>query len=167
MRRFSQNANPDALPLPRCNNSMERRIKEITESICNILQFLGPEKWREVGFADLEKLAFSVEVALNEESDTAAYHRLAWLRTWMFWVDLRRATTGDEQVSLSAHFYALVLVVVPLFPAKYSEGLTQVCLKKIEGACEAVTSEKFGLGELLDSARGSTRRSLEFRIRNK
>ena len=134
--------------------------------MCNILQLLGLEKWKEVGFADLEKLAFSVEAALDEESDTVAYHRLAWLRTWMFWVDLRRTTSGDEQVSLSAHFYALVLVVVPLFPAKYSDGLIEVCLKKIEGAVEAVTSEKFGLEELLDSAWKNMGRSLVFIIRD-
>jgi hypothetical protein len=58
-------------------------------------------------------------------------------------------------MALTAHFYALVLVVVPLFPAKYSEGLIGVCLKKIEGANEAVESEKFGVADLLDSARRS------------
>jgi hypothetical protein len=166
MRRFSRKANPNALPLPRCNESMKHRVKEITESMCNILQLLGLEKWKEIGFADLEKLAFSVEAALDEESDTTAYHRLAWLRTWMFWVDLRRTTSGDEQVSLSAHFYALVLVVVPLFPAKYSEGLLEVCFKKIEGAAKAVTSEKFGLTELLYNARRGMGRSMAFRIRD-
>lgn len=145
---------------------MNRRIKEITESMCNILQLVGLEKWKEIGFADLEKLAFSVETAIEEESDTAAYHRLAWLRTWMFWVDLRRTTSGDEQVSLSAHFYALVLVVVPLFPAKYSEGLVEVCFKKIEAACEAGVNEKFGLEELLNSARRNMGRSVVFRIRD-
>jgi hypothetical protein len=136
---------------------MKHRVKEITDSILNILQLLGLEKWKEIGFADLEKLAFSVEAALDEESDIAAYHRLAWLRTWMFWVDLRRTTSGDEQMALSAHFYALVLVVVPLFPVKYSEGLIEVCFKKIEGASEGAKNAKFGLEELLESARRNTR----------
>ncbi|KAE9364810.1 hypothetical protein N431DRAFT_111360 [Stipitochalara longipes BDJ] len=164
MRRFSQKANLNAVPLPRNNETMKHRVKEITESICNILQLLGLEKWKAIGFADLEKLAFSVEAALDEDSDAAAYHRLAWLRTWMFWIDLRRTTSGDEQVALSAHFYALVLVVVPLFPAKYFEGLIEVCFKKIEGACEVVVNEKLGLEELLESARASTGRSMVFRI---
>ena len=132
---------------------MRSRIKEITNSILNILQLIGLEKWRENGFTDLEKLIFSVEAAVSEESDIVAYHRLAWLRTWLFWVDLRRTTTGDEQMALSAHFYSLVLVIVPLFPVKYSEGLIEICLKRIEGACKAVNNEKFGLEELLDSAR--------------
>jgi hypothetical protein len=75
---------------------MKLLVKGITESILNILQVLGLEKWKESGFADLERLAFSVEAAISEDLDTAAYHRLAWLRTWMFWVDLRRTTRGDK-----------------------------------------------------------------------
>jgi hypothetical protein len=58
---------------------------------------------------------------------------------------------------LTAHFYALVLVVVPLFPAKYSEGLIDVCFKKIGGAHEAVENERFRLAELLESARRNAR----------
>ena len=122
----------------------------------NILELIGLEKWRGNGFTELEKLIVSVEAAVSEESDMVTYHRLAWLRTWLFWIDLRRTTTGDEQMALSAHFYSLVLVIVPLFPVKYSEGLIEICLKRIEGACKAVNNERFGLEELLDSARRNT-----------
>jgi hypothetical protein len=132
---------------------MKRLVKGITDSILNILQVLGLEKWKEIGFADLKRLAFSVEAAISEDLDTAAYHRLSWLRTWMFWIDLRRTTRSDEQVALTAHFYALVLVMVPLFPGKYSEGLINVCLRKTDDANDAVESEKFGVTDLLDSAR--------------
>jgi hypothetical protein len=132
---------------------MYRRLNEIKDSILNILAVLGLERWNEIGFAELEKLVFSVEAAISEDSDIVAYHRLAWLRTWMFWIDLRRISSGDEQMALSAHFYALVLVAVPLFPAKYSESLIDICYKKIETANNMVETERFGLIHLLGLAR--------------
>lgn len=68
-------------------------------------------------------------------------------------MDLRKANKGDEQVLLGALFYALVLSVVPLFPARYTESLVEVAREKIEGADEELVGlewEDFGLLRLLE-----------------
>lgn len=98
-------------------------LKFVLGYICDATRIFGVQKWREAGFEMLEKLAHSVDTGLSANSEAETYHQLAWLRSWLFWVDLRKMSKCDEQVLLTALFYALVLSVVPLFPAMYIDTL--------------------------------------------
>jgi hypothetical protein len=122
----------------------------------NVNTAIGIQKWRTSGFEALERLACTVHAALSLTNEIEAYHQLAWLRSWMFWIDLRRTDGGDEQLALGGHFYALVLAVVPLFPTRYSEPLINVCIKKIDAAVQEISGEiehGFGMSKLLRSAK--------------
>ncbi len=66
-------------------------------------------------------------------------------------MDLREGNTGDEQRVLEALFYALVLTIVPLFPARYIE--VEVAAEKIRCANEVLErreEKEFSLLEVLE-----------------
>jgi hypothetical protein len=57
----------------------------------------------------------------------------------MFWIDLRQTDGGKEENMLDFHFYALLLAVVPIFPASYQESLAEVCRGRIQVAKQVVS----------------------------
>lgn len=133
---------------------MKQNIANSTNSILNTSSLIGLPKWRAAGFEELEKLCQSVSDALCQTDEMEQYHQLAWLRSWLFWTDLRKVDNAMEQILLTAHFYGVVLAVLPLFPPRYLEPLVEICMEKIERAqnvSEADGSE-FGLGRLLKLA---------------
>ncbi|KAE8454180.1 hypothetical protein EG329_005105 [Mollisiaceae sp. DMI_Dod_QoI] len=109
LRRFSLRANPATTPLPIDKPIMRSHVHLVLDCILGASRIFGLQKWRQTGFEDLEKLTKSVDAALAAESDAATYHQLAWLRSWLFWMDLRKSNIGDDQMLLGALFYALVL----------------------------------------------------------
>ncbi|CZR69269.1 uncharacterized protein PAC_19169 [Phialocephala subalpina] len=155
LRSFSLRSNLATPPLPANKLQIRTRVKLVLDSIFSASCIFGLQKWREAEFEALEKLANSVDAALAAESDDDTYHQLAWLRSWLFWMDLRKANTCDEQVLLGALFYALVLTVVPLFPARYAESLVEVGEEKIRRADLELRQsegkwEEFGLLKLVE-----------------
>jgi hypothetical protein len=132
---------------------MRAHANLVNESILSVSMVFGFQRWRTVGFYDLEQLAKSVDKALGAGSDSETYHQMSWLRTWLFWMDLRKANSDDEQFVLEALFYALILTVAPLFPARYRESLVEVSTEKIRFAdaeLEPRWKGEFGLLELLE-----------------
>ena len=119
---------------------------------------IGQPSWRSIGFSDLVQLAWSVDTALSLESESETFHKLAGLRSWMFWIELGRRNEGDEQQALTCYFYALLLSVLPLFPARYSESLANVCVNRMEGMLQEMSHEvasAYGLLELMSSVQGT------------
>lgn len=116
---------------------------------------IGLPKWRAVGFEELEKLVQSVSDALCETDEVEQYHQLAWLRSWLFWIDLRKTNNSPEQLLLTATFYGLVLAVLPLFPERYLQSLIEICVEKIENTQRVLgedENDETGLGRLLELA---------------
>lgn len=67
-------------------------------------------------------------------------------------MDLRKANESNEQLVLGVLFYALVLTIVPLFPARYVQSLVKVARDYIIGADHKLKQRaegEFGLQELL------------------
>jgi hypothetical protein len=76
----------------------------------------------------------------------------------MFWIELGRPNEGDEQQALACFFYALASSVVPLFPAQYSESLTNVCVNRMEATLQRMSQEvasSYGLLEIMSSVQGT------------
>ena len=83
------------------------------------------------------------------------FHSLSCLRSWLFWIDLRRDNFGDDQLALTAVLYALVLSVLPFFPSKYSMCMRDVCVSKMLAAKQQMvwgTGLHSELVELIDDA---------------
>jgi hypothetical protein len=116
-----------------------KRVNSIIESIVAVKDAIGSAKWRGTGFAALETLARTIDAALCLEDEIEAYHQLAWLRSWMFWIDLRQTNGGTEEHILTGHFYALLLAVVPIFPARYQQSLADACQRRIRAARQAIS----------------------------
>lgn len=136
---------------------MQQRVQSLVSSVVAVKDIVGHSKWRSIGFADLEQLAWSVDSAISLESESEAYHKLAWLRSWLFWIELRKPNQGDEQHILACYFYALILSVVSFFPAQYSESLTNVCVRRMEVMLQGMNEEvanAYGLLELMSSVQG-------------
>lgn len=136
---------------------MQQRVQSLISSMLSLKDVIGQAQWRSIGFSDLEQLAWSVDTALSLYSESEAYHKLAWLRSWMFWIELRQPNEGDEQKALTFYFYALVLSIVPLFPARYSESLTNVCVSRMEVMLQGMNEEVatvYGLLELMSYVQG-------------
>ena len=129
---------------------MRQQVAAVLESIDNTKKIIGLSEWRAVGLEELGKLGKTIDNALSMTSEAERYHQLAWLRSWMFWIDLRKENAGKEQIFLSAHFYALLLAIVPIFPARYRGSLAQVCSGRIQAAKEAMLDDDDGLGEIVD-----------------
>lgn len=91
---------------------------------------------------------------MSEVDEVEQYHQLAGLRSWLFWTDMRKTDDAVEQILLTAHFYGLVLAVMPVFPARYKETLVEICAEKIDRALRALDDDnaEFGLGYLLGLA---------------
>lgn len=110
---------------------MHQKVAQVLNIIQTMAPLLGPEKWQTLGFDDLEQLALTLAEATRLKSDSESYHKLAWLRSWMFCIETT-VTKGDEQLALSCLFYALVSATVPLFPARYSNTLPHRCANSME-----------------------------------
>ncbi|TVY68745.1 hypothetical protein LSUE1_G009769 [Lachnellula suecica] len=132
--------------------AMQQRMQSFITSVMILNNAIGLQSWRSIGFEDLEQLARIVDATLSLESESEVFHKLAWLRSWMFWIELRRPNESDEQQVLTCYFYALVLAVVPLFPAKYSESLMRVCAGRIEGVLQGLSEEVVDGYRLLELA---------------
>lgn len=87
-------------------------------------------QWQNSGFHEFEGLVNCVGEAISLGSDTARFHRLALLRSWMFWLDLSPVigTKGLGRM-LRGYFYVLVFVAVPMFPASYAQQLAPTCVR--------------------------------------
>jgi len=120
---------------------VKERVSSITNSIVDMKGIIGIVKWRGVGFEALEKLARTIDRALSLENEIETYHQLAWLRSWMFWIDLRQTDGGKEEHMLNFHFYALLLAVVPIFPARYQESLAEACRRRIRVDRRAISED--------------------------
>jgi len=137
---------------------MQQRVRSLISSVVTLRDGIGPSRWRSIGFSDLEQLAWSVDSALSLNSESEIFHKLAWLRSWMFWIELRQPTESDEQKALTSYFYALVMSIVPLFPARFSESLTNVCVSRMEAMLQGVNEEMasaYGLLEMMSSVQGT------------
>ncbi|KAK0121863.1 hypothetical protein ONS95_010142 [Cadophora gregata] len=155
LRRCSLNCNPNTPTFHKDIPRMKQNISEVNNSIFDIADLIGLPNWRLVGFEDLEKLVESVSATLCETDDTEQYHKLSGFRSWLFWIDMRRTDDSMEQVLLTAHFYGLVLAVLPVLPARYLEVLHQICVEKIQDAQGVVGDDMGGAG--LGSLLGLTR----------
>jgi len=134
--------------------AIQQRIHSLINSVTALGNTIGQPSWRSIGFSDLVQLAWAVESALSLESEPETFHKLAGLRSWMLWIELGRPNEGDEQQALTCYFYALVLSVVPLFPARYSKSLTNTCVDRMEAALQGMDQEvasAYGLLELMSS----------------
>lgn len=113
------------------------------------------ETWRAIGFQDLEQLAHTVLEAISM-SESEIFGKLAWLRSWMFWIELRRTDGEDEQLALNCHFYALAAAAVPFYPAQCRSSLMRSNTSKMEKFMDDM-SEKvindFGIAGLFEVAR--------------
>ncbi len=135
---------------------MKQYVAEVSELILTTSSLIGLAKWRAAGFEELGILAQSVAGALCETDDVEQYHQLAWLHSWLFWIDLRKTNDAPEQLLLTAFFYGLVLAVLPLFPARYLQVLVEICIEKINNAQRVLGHDKnqdMRLGRLLELAR--------------
>lgn len=151
LRLLSERANAHSQPLTKDHDSMIPLVKHVIECIADATSVLGLPKWRATGFEALKRLAQITEDTLSVPSEVEQYHQLACLRSWMFWVDLRRNNGEEEERVLAALFYALVFAIVPLFPARFSTPLIEICLKRIKAGWEGMPSERakgFGLVRL-------------------
>jgi hypothetical protein len=134
---------------------MEHRVNEVINSIRAAARFMAPEVGCAIGFQDLEQLARTVLESMSMDSESESYDKLAWLRSWMFWIELRRTNGENEQLVLNCHFYALVAAVVALYPARYWNSLPRTCIAKIGTSIDEVGKEvaaKFGLAKLFEIA---------------
>jgi len=148
LRLLSEKADTYSRPLIKDHDSMRSLVKEVIKCIADATSVLGLQKWRATGFEALKRLAQVTEDALSVASEIEQYHQLACLRSWMFWVDLRRNNGEEEEKLLAALFYALVFAIVPLFPARFSTPLIEICLKRIKVGWEGMVFERaksFGL----------------------
>jgi hypothetical protein len=146
----------DTSALWRFGDRIEDRVSKIIESIQAATNVMAPEIWSAIGFQDLEQLAYTVLEATPLETESATYDKLAWLRSWMFWIELRRTNGENEQRALNCHFYALLAAVVPMFPARYQNSLLQSSTSKMRKIMDEMDDEEaaeFGLSKLLESAR--------------
>ncbi|KAH7348552.1 hypothetical protein BKA65DRAFT_262214 [Rhexocercosporidium sp. MPI-PUGE-AT-0058] len=154
LRRCAQRSNPHTNPLPKDVPVMKSNIVDLIHFIVSTTNFIGLPKWRAAGFEELEKLACSASDAMSEVDEIERYHLLSGLRSWLFWTDMRKTNGSAEQTVLTAHFYGLVLAVMPVFPARYVEILVEICAEKITKAQRALDEEndELGLGHLLNLA---------------
>ena len=148
LRQFSSTPNPSSPAAPKDRDLMKQRVKSAVESIVKTKSVIGEAKWQGAGFAALETLAHTIDTALCLENEFEAYHQLAWLRSWMFWIDLRRTSSGPEEHMLSGHFYELLLAVLPIFPARYQESLAQACRRIMQMARQAIIDDTALVEEL-------------------
>ena len=132
---IASTANPMSTPLPRDGPKMMQRILDIKSLISHTRKH-HIARSTPTGFKALADLTTSVEDAICMSSEDEIFHGLSWLRSWLFWIDLRQDNVGDDQLALTAIFYALVLSVLPLFPSKYSMCMRDVCVSKMVGAKE-------------------------------
>lgn len=100
--------------------ALTRRMESTRESV-------GETTWCNTGLNDISRLAKSVKTALFCGSDAERYHELTWLRSWLFWFELRHTGYGEDWRTLTAWFYELLLVAVPMFPLSYQASLLQLC----------------------------------------
>jgi hypothetical protein len=138
---------------------VQRRVNEVIHSIQEAASVMAPETWRAIGFKDLEQLGYIVLDAISAQSVSVSYDKLAWLRSWMFWIELRRTNGENEQLALSCYFYALVAAAVPLFPRRYQNSLAQTSSAKMEKLMAGMTEDvvsTFGLSRLLDTVSSQT-----------
>lgn len=127
---IASSANPMSPALPRDGQKMMQRISSIKSMISHTRKH-HISRSTPTGFKALADLTTSVENAICMPTEDEIFHGLAWLRSLLFWIDLRMDNVGDDQLALTATFYALVLSVLPLFPAKYSMCLRDVCVSKM------------------------------------
>ncbi|KAG4442405.1 hypothetical protein IFR05_002107 [Cadophora sp. M221] len=154
LRRCARNSNPHTNALLKDVSTIKKHIADLIHFILNTSNLIGLPKWRAAGFEELEKLACSVSDAMSEMNEAEQYHQLAGLRSWMFWTDMRKTDDSMEHILLTAHFYGLLLAVMPVFPARYIETLVEICAEKIDRAQQALgdDNDEFGLGHLLSLA---------------
>ncbi|KAH8594301.1 hypothetical protein B0O99DRAFT_687940 [Bisporella sp. PMI_857] len=127
---------------------LTERVTAVLDSIAYSKNVIGIAKWRAAGFEDLGRLAQVVRDAIFlGESDR--YHQLAWLRSWMFWVDLRQLKGLNEEHIMSALFYALLLAIVPVFPTRYLASLSTVCVRRIQTVIDIVFGDAEWAHEVL------------------
>jgi hypothetical protein len=141
LRRFSSMSNSSSPAAPEDRSLMKERVNSIIESIVDAKDVIGSARWEGAGFAALETLARTIDGALCLEDDVETYHQLAWLRSWMFWIDLRQTSDGAEEHILTGHFYALLLAIVPIFPTRYRESLAQACQRRMRVARQAIVDD--------------------------
>ncbi|KUJ06761.1 uncharacterized protein LY89DRAFT_790157 [Mollisia scopiformis] len=137
-RKFSSSSDPNPHEMPKDRDLMRQGVSTIMNSISNAKSVIGLAKWHSTGFGCLETLARSINSAVSLENEVEAYHQLAWLRSWMFWIDLRQFDDSKEEHMLTAHFYGLLLAVVPIFPARYQQSLAEACRRMIQLSQEAL-----------------------------
>jgi hypothetical protein len=147
LRQFSSMSNFTSTAAPEDRGLIKEGVSSITDSIVGVKDVISSVKWRETGFAALEILARTIDAALYLEDEIEVYHQLAWLRSWMFWIDLRQTNGGIEEHLLTGHFYALLLAVVPIFPVRYQESLAAACRSRIQAARQAVNEDAASIRE--------------------
>lgn len=141
LRQLSSMSNSSSPVAPEDRIPMKQRVKSIIDSIVSVKDTIGSTKWCGAGFGALEKLARTIDAALCLEEKIEAYHQLAWLRSWMFWIDLRQTNEGKEEHILTGHFYALLQAVVPIFLARYQESLAEACRRMVRVARYAISED--------------------------
>ena len=104
LRKFSSMSNCASQAPPEGGSVTKKRVSSITDSIVDVKGVIGTAKWHRAGFAALETLAHTIYTALSLENEIETYHQLAWLRSWMFWIDLRQIDGGKEEHMLNMHF---------------------------------------------------------------
>jgi hypothetical protein len=149
LQKFSAKPNFTSAVAPVDRDVMKEPVNSIIKSILDAKEVIGSVKWRGAGFAALETLARTIAFAISLKDEIETYHQLAWLRSWMFWFDLRQTSDGDEENILTGHFYALLLAVVPIFPARYQESLAEACRRRIRAARQAISEDPALVEEVL------------------
>lgn len=98
-------------------------------SINKAKQIISQYEWNTSGFKELENLGYTLQVVSFLTSNEEIFGQLNLLRAWMFWFDLSEYTQNRLlQEVTRAHFYAMVLAMIPYFPVQRSAGIYKVCI---------------------------------------
>ena len=98
-------------------------------SINKAKRILSQYEWNTSGFKELENLGCTLQIVSFLTSNEEVFGQLSLLRAWMFWFDLSEYTQNRLlQEVTRAHFYAMVLAMVPYFPVQRSAGIYKVCI---------------------------------------
>jgi hypothetical protein len=113
------------------------RTESVIKSVTDAKNAIGEDLWQAGDMPYLRDLAKLVRDAICL-SDYDRYHQLACFRSWLFWVELRAARNGLEDVVVTGLFYALLLAVVPIFPSRYICSISNVCRNRIQVTIDAI-----------------------------
>jgi hypothetical protein len=125
---FSLISNSPPHEMPKDRSIISQEINSVLNSIGEAQESIGSAKWQSIGFASLETLARSINCAILLDDEIEAYHQLAWLRSWMFWIDLRQTDDSKEEHMLDDFSMLFCLLLCPSF----LQGIRDIWQKSVE-----------------------------------